>query len=120
MTRAWLVIAALGFVVVAQSYLVAAFRVIDSGSVAFAAVPLIGMIVACTTGGFVWVRSSSLNSGFRALALTLLAFDFAALGFLAAAAPFLAGSQRRAQGKINAVWIPSVSAGSLETFSETT
>jgi len=87
-TGAWLVVAALGFMVVAQSYLIVAFRVIDSGTVGFAAVPAIGVVLACIAGGFVWARSRSLNSGFRALALTLLAFDISALGFLAAAAPF--------------------------------
>ena len=38
-TEIWLVIAGLGFVVVAQSYLDAAFRVIDSGTVVLVAVP---------------------------------------------------------------------------------
>src|SRR5438309_11628073 len=41
-TGVWLGIAGVGFVVVAQSYLVAAFRVIDSGTVVFVAVPAIG------------------------------------------------------------------------------
>jgi hypothetical protein len=87
-TGVWLVSAGFGFVVVAQSYFVAAFRVIDSGTMAFVAVPAIGLLVACIAGGFAWVRNGSLNSGFRVLALTLLAFDFAAMGFLAAAVPF--------------------------------
>jgi hypothetical protein len=55
-TGAWLVVAALGYIVVAQSYLVAAFRVIDSGTVAFAAVPALGMVLACMDGGFAWAR----------------------------------------------------------------
>jgi hypothetical protein len=87
-TWAWLVIAGVGFGVVAQSYLVAAFRVIDSGTVVFVAIPAIGVFLACVAGCFAWLRNSSLNSGFRVLALTLLAFDFAAMGLLAAAAPF--------------------------------
>jgi hypothetical protein len=87
-TGVWLVTAGFGFVVVAQSYLVPAFRVIDSGTVAFVAVPAIGLLIACSAGGFAWVRNGSLNSGSRVLALTLLAFDLAAMGFSAAAVPF--------------------------------
>ena len=87
-TEIWLVIAGLGFVVVAQSYLDAAFRVIDSGTVVLVAVPAIAVLIACIAGCFGWIRKRSLNSSFRVLALTLLAFDFAAIGFLAAAAPF--------------------------------
>jgi len=82
------VIAGLGFMVVAQGYLVAAFRVIDSGTVVLAAAPVFGVLLASIAGGLAWVRSSSLNFGFRVLALTLLAFDIAALGILAAATPF--------------------------------
>src|SRR5438309_4828423 len=74
-TGAWLVIAGLGFMVVAQGYLVAAFRVIDSGTVVLAAAPVFGVLLASIAGGLAWVRSSSLNFGFRVLALTLLAFD---------------------------------------------
>ena len=87
-TGAWLVIAGLGFMVVAPGYLVAAFRVIDSGTVVLAAAPVFGVLLASIAGGLAWVRSSSLNFGFRVLALTLLAFDIAALGILAAATPF--------------------------------
>jgi hypothetical protein len=87
-TGVWLGIAGVGFVVVAQSYLVAAFRVIDSGTAVFAAVPAIGVLIACIAGLFAWHRKPSLNSSVRVLALILLAFDFAALGLLAAAAPF--------------------------------
>jgi hypothetical protein len=87
-TEIWLVIAGLGFGVVAQSYLDAAFRVIDSGTVVLVAIPALGVLVACTAGCFGWVRKRSLNASFRVLALTLLVFDFSAIGFLAAAAPF--------------------------------
>ena len=84
----WLGIAGLGFAVVAQTYLVAAFRVIDSGTVAFVAIPATGALVACIAGWFTWKRNRSLNRSLRVFALTLLAFDFAAMGFLAEAAPF--------------------------------
>jgi hypothetical protein len=87
-TGVWLVIAGVGFLMVAQSYLVAGFRVIDSGTVVFAAIPAIGALVACIAGCLAWRRTRSLNSSARVLALILLAFDFAALGLLAAAAPF--------------------------------
>src|SRR5882672_1667321 len=87
-TGVWLFIAGDGFLVVTQSYLVAAFRVIDSGTVVFVAVPSIGVLVACVASCFAWLRNRSLNSSVRVLALTLLAFNFAAMGLLAAAAPF--------------------------------
>ncbi|HKC92368.1 MAG TPA: hypothetical protein VKE23_13675 [Candidatus Limnocylindria bacterium] len=87
-TGVWLGIAGVGFVVVAQSYLVAAFRVIDSGTVVFVAVPAIGVLIACIAGLFAWLRNRSLNSAYRVYALTLLAFDIVALGFMGAAVPF--------------------------------
>ena len=87
-TAVWLFFGGSGFVVVAQSYLAAGFRLIDSGPAVFVAVPGVGLLVACIAGCFAWLRNSSLNSGFRVLALTLLAFDIAALGLLAAGTPF--------------------------------
>jgi hypothetical protein len=87
-TGVWLVIAGVGFLVVTQSYLIVAFRVIDSGTVVFAAVPAIGVLIACIAGFFAWLRNRSLNSAYRVYALTLLAFDIVALGLMGAAAPF--------------------------------
>jgi hypothetical protein len=87
-TGVWLGIAGVGFIVLAQSYLIVAFRVIDSGTVVFAAVPAIGVLIACIAGLFAWLRKRSLNSAYRVYALTLLAFDIVALGFMGAAAPF--------------------------------
>ena len=87
-TAVWLAIGVSGFVLVAQGYLVAAFRLIDSRTAILVAVPAIGLVVASIAGCLAWLRNSSLNSSFRVLALTLLAFDFAALGVLAAGTPF--------------------------------
>src|SRR5438309_10722518 len=82
-TGAWLVIAGLGFMVVAQGYLMAAFRVIDSGTVELAAAPVFGVLPASIAGVLACIRSSTLNSGLRLLALTLLVFAIAALQILA-------------------------------------
>ncbi len=87
-TAVWAIIAGLAHATVTQGYLVDAFRVIDSGTWGFVAVPIVGAAIALGVGTAVWAAKRSVNLAIRGLALTLLAFDFAAIGWLGAASPF--------------------------------